>query len=105
MEKLCLKKNLALESFFNVNLVRLEHRLFYLSCEVVQIILISSAIIIPIRYFLIQPFCQRASMEPNFYDQEYLIIDELTWRTRAPVRGRLSFFVIHVIRVSISSNA
>ena len=66
MEKLCLKKNLALESFFNVNLVRLEHRLFYLSCEVVQIILISSAIIIPIRYFLIQPFMSKGKYGTQF---------------------------------------
>ncbi|MBI5793899.1 hypothetical protein HZA87_02305, partial [Candidatus Uhrbacteria bacterium] len=40
--------------------------------EVIQIVVISSAIIIPIRYFLIQPFYVKgASMEPNFYDSEY----------------------------------
>lgn len=61
--------------------------------EVIQIILISSAIIIPIRYFLIQPFYVKgASMEPNFYDHEYLIIDELTYRFREPVRGEIVVF-------------
>lgn len=61
--------------------------------EVVQIVLISSAIIIPIRYFLIQPFYVKgASMEPNFYDQEYLIIDELTYRFRDPFRGEIVVF-------------
>lgn len=61
--------------------------------EVVQIVLISSAIIIPIRYFLIQPFYVKgASMEPNFYDHEYLIIDELTYRFRTPARGEIVVF-------------
>ena len=61
--------------------------------EVLQIILISAAIIIPIRYFLIQPFYVKgASMEPNFYDQEYLIIDELTNRLHPPTRGEIVVF-------------
>lgn len=61
--------------------------------EVVEAVLISSAIIIPIRYFLIQPFYVKgASMEPNFYDHEYLIIDELTYRFRDPVRGEIVVF-------------
>ncbi|MBI4437931.1 signal peptidase I [Candidatus Uhrbacteria bacterium] len=61
--------------------------------EVVQIVVISSAIIIPIRYFLIQPFYVKgASMEPNFYDHEYLIIDELSYRFRDPMRGEIVVF-------------
>lgn len=61
--------------------------------EVVQIVIISAAIIIPIRYFLIQPFYVKgASMEPNFYDHEYLIIDELTYRFREPIRGEIVVF-------------
>ena len=61
--------------------------------EVVQIVLISSAIIVPIRYFLVQPFYVKgASMEPNFYDHEYLIIDELSLRLREPVRGEIVVF-------------
>ncbi len=61
--------------------------------EVLQIIIISSAIIIPIRYFLIQPFYVKgASMEPNFYDQEYLIVDELSFRLRGPDRGEVVVF-------------
>src|SRR3990167_9205500 len=61
--------------------------------EVIQIVLLSSAIIIPIRYFLIQPFYVKgASMEPNFYDHEYLIIDELSFRFREPVRGEIVVF-------------
>jgi signal peptidase I len=61
--------------------------------EVVQIVVISAAIIVPIRYFLIQPFYVKgASMEPNFYEQEYLIIDELSYRFRAPERGEVVVF-------------
>lgn len=61
--------------------------------EVVQIVIISAAIIIPVRYFLIQPFYVKgASMEPNFYDHEYLIIDELSYRLRDPERGEIVVF-------------
>ena len=61
--------------------------------EVLQIVIISSAIIIPIRYFLVQPFYVKgASMEPNFYDHEYLVIDELSYRLREPVRGEIVVF-------------
>ena len=61
--------------------------------EVIQIVIISAAIIVPIRYFLIQPFYVKgASMEPNFYDHEYLIIDELSYRLRDPIRGEIVVF-------------
>lgn len=56
--------------------------------EVTKIVVISLAIIIPVRYFLVQPFYVRgASMEPNFYNFEYLIIDELSYRFHTPARG------------------
>jgi len=59
----------------------------------VKIIVISLVIIIPVRYFLIQPFYVKgASMEPNFYDHEYLIIDEITYRFRDPERGEIIVF-------------
>src|SRR3989338_1466092 len=61
--------------------------------EVIQIVIIAAAIVIPIRYFLVQPFnVKGASMEPNFYDSEYLIIDELSFRMRAPERGEVVVF-------------
>ncbi len=61
--------------------------------EFVHVIVISLAIIIPIRYFLIQPFYVKgASMEPNFYDHEYLIIDELSYRMNPPHRGDVVVF-------------
>jgi signal peptidase I len=56
--------------------------------ELVQVILISAAIVIPLRTFLVQPFYVKGqSMEPNFYDHEYLFIDKLTYRRDNPKRG------------------
>lgn len=61
--------------------------------EIVKVVLISLAIILPVRMFLVQPFyVEGASMEPNFYDKEYLIIDELSYRFHAPVRGEVVVF-------------
>ncbi len=61
--------------------------------EVMQIVIISAAIIVPIRYFLIQPFYVKgASMEPEFYDHEYLIIDEISYRFSDPARGDIIVF-------------
>ena len=61
--------------------------------EMIKVGLISLAIILPVRYFLIQPFYVKgASMEPNFYDHEYLIIDEITYRLSEPKRGDIVVF-------------
>lgn len=61
--------------------------------ELVQVVAISLAIIIPVRYFLVQPFYVKgASMEPNFFDHEYLVIDELSYRFHQPQRGDIVVF-------------
>lgn len=61
--------------------------------ETLKVIVLSLAIIIPIRYFIIQPFYVKgASMEPNFHDHEYLIIDEISYRLREPRRGEVIVF-------------
>ncbi len=61
--------------------------------EMIQVLAISLVIIIPVRWLLIQPFyVQGASMEPNFFDHEYLIIDELSYRLREPQRGEVVVF-------------
>ena len=61
--------------------------------ELIKVVVISLAIIIPVRYYLIQPFYVKgASMEPNFYDKEYLIIDEISYRFYAPERGDIVVF-------------
>ena len=61
--------------------------------EVMKIVAISLLIVIPVRYFVIQPFFVKgASMEPNFNDNQYLIIDELSYRLRTPERGEVIVF-------------
>lgn len=61
--------------------------------EVIKIALVASVIVFVIRYFLIQPFFVKgASMEPNFSDGEYLIVDELSYKFREPQRGEVIVF-------------
>ncbi|MCX6792413.1 MAG: signal peptidase I [Candidatus Falkowbacteria bacterium] len=61
--------------------------------DVVKMIVISLAIIIPIRYFLVQPFYVKgASMEPNFHENEYLMVDEISYRFKTPQRGDVIVF-------------
>ncbi len=68
-------------------------KFFLFIWEITKITAISLAIILPVRYFLIQPFYVKgASMEPNFHDHEYLIIDELSYRFTPPERGQVIVF-------------
>jgi len=61
--------------------------------ELVKIALIAAVIVIPIRYFLFQPFFVRGeSMHPNFANGDYLIVDEITYRFRGPQRGEVIVF-------------
>ncbi len=61
--------------------------------EFIKIVIISLLIILPIRYFIIQPFYVKgASMEPTFHDHEYLIIDEISYRFNDPKRGEVIVF-------------
>ncbi len=61
--------------------------------EVFKIIVIAAVIVVPIRYFLFQPFFVRGeSMIPNFKDGDYLIIDEISYRFREPQRGEVIVF-------------
>ncbi len=61
--------------------------------EITKVIFVSLAIVIPIRYFLIQPFFVKgASMEPNFEDGEYLIVNELSLNLQDPERGEVIIF-------------
>ena len=61
--------------------------------EVAKIIIIAAVIVVPIRYFLFQPFFVRGqSMDPNFENGDYLIVDEITYRFKAPQRGEVIVF-------------
>jgi len=61
--------------------------------ELIKVFLIAVIIIVPVRYFLVQPFFVRgASMEPSFENGEYLVIDEISYRFREPQRGEVIVF-------------
>jgi signal peptidase I len=61
--------------------------------EIAKIVIIALAIVVPIRYFLFQPFFVKGqSMEPNYETGDYLIIDELSYRIRSPERGEVIVF-------------
>ncbi len=61
--------------------------------ETIQVVVISLAVVLVVRNFLIQPFfVDGSSMVPNFQDGDYLIIDELTFRFREPQRGEVIVF-------------
>ncbi|NCF75256.1 MAG: signal peptidase I [Xanthomonadaceae bacterium] len=72
-----------------------EHFKDFLSfaLETIKAIVISLVIIIPIRYFLIQPFYVKgASMEPTFNNHDYLIVNEIEYRFSSPKRGDIIVF-------------
>jgi len=61
--------------------------------EIAKIIIIALIIVVPIRYFLFQPFFVKGqSMEPNFENGDYLIVDEISYRFRNPQRGEVVVF-------------
>ncbi len=61
--------------------------------ETIKVVIISLVIIVPIRYFLVQPFFVKgASMEENFHDGDYILIDEISYRFHTPVRGDVVVF-------------
>ena len=58
-----------------------------------EIALIAVISVLIIKTFLVQPFLVSGdSMEPNFSDGNYLLVDELTYRFREPERGEVIVF-------------
>lgn len=61
--------------------------------EILKFTIVAILIVAPIRIFIAQPFIVKGeSMEPTFTDGEYLIVDELTYRTQVPERGDVIVF-------------
>lgn len=61
--------------------------------EIIKIAFIALLIVVPIRTFIFQPFFVRgASMEPNFHNSDYLIVDEISYRFSEPKRGDVIVF-------------
>lgn len=61
--------------------------------EILEVSIIAVVTVWAVRYFVAQPFLvSGASMEPNFFDGNYLLVDEITYRFREPVRGEVIIF-------------
>ena len=61
--------------------------------EIVEFVFIAFVAVFVIRNFLVQPFLvSGASMVPSYQHGDYLLIDELTYRVREPLRGEVVVF-------------
>ncbi len=61
--------------------------------EIIETVAVAVIAVVLVRAFIIQPFVvSGASMEPTFYNGNYLLIDELTYRFRSPERGEVIVF-------------
>ena len=64
--------------------------------EIVKVFILAVVIIVPIRIFLFQPFfVQGASMEPNFENGEYLIVNELGYKKTEVGLSDTHFFTVN----------
>ena len=61
--------------------------------EIIRFVVLALLIVLPIRWFIAQPFIvSGASMESTFYNNEYLIVDQLSYRFDDPKRGDVVIF-------------
>ncbi|MEK7626846.1 MAG: signal peptidase I [Patescibacteria group bacterium] len=61
--------------------------------EVAETVIIAVVAVFIVRSFITQPFLvSGSSMEPSFKNGNYLLVDELTYRFRAPERGEVVVF-------------
>jgi signal peptidase I len=61
--------------------------------DTIFLLLVAAAIAVPIKHYLVHPFLVKgSSMEPNFKDREYLVINEMSYRLGDPKRGDVIVF-------------
>ena len=66
---------------------------FKFSWDITKVAVMALVLAGLVRYFLVQPFfVEGASMEPNFENGEYLLIDELSYYFRPVERGEVVVF-------------
>jgi signal peptidase I len=79
-----------------------SQKVFSFIWDLLKVIVVSLLIILPVRYFLIKPFYVKgASMEPTFHDNEYLIINEVSYGLKIPFSEGKYFEVGHPKRGDI----
>ena len=68
-------------------------RFFSFLFDIIETVVLALAIFVVMYLFLFQPHqVKGASMEPNFYDGEYILTDKITYRFRPPKRGEVVIF-------------
>lgn len=61
--------------------------------EILTFIVLAVIIVVPVRYFIAQPFVvEGESMHPTFESGDYLIVDELSYHLGEPARGDVVVF-------------
>ena len=61
--------------------------------DIIRFAILALLIVVPIRIFIAQPFIvSGASMEDTFHNNEYLIVDQLSYRFSEPDRGDVVIF-------------
>lgn len=61
--------------------------------EIARFALIALIIVLPIRWYVAQPFIvSGASMEETFHNNDYLIVDQISYRFEGPKRGDVIIF-------------
>ncbi len=66
---------------------------FKFSWDIIKVAVIALVLAGLVRYFLVQPFfVEGASMEPNFENGEYLLVDELSYYFKSVGRGEVVVF-------------
>jgi len=73
-----------------LNVFKTFLKIFYELAKIICFVLI---VFFVVRYFLIQPFVVDGnSMEPNFHDKEYLLIEKVSYHFHEPRRGDVIIF-------------
>jgi len=68
-------------------------KIFDFIFETLKITFLAVAIVLPIRFFIFQPFIvSGGSMYPNFENSDYLIVDEISYKIKDPQRGEVIVF-------------
>ncbi len=61
--------------------------------EILKLLIIALLVVVPFRLYIAQPFIvDGASMDPTFETSQYLIVDQLTYHFRTPLRGSVIIF-------------
>ncbi|MCA9366623.1 signal peptidase I [Candidatus Kaiserbacteria bacterium] len=83
------QESLVIESETSPQLTKEEHPL----SEIIRFALLAIIIVVPIRFFVAQPFIvSGASMDDTFQHNQYLIVDQLTYHFDTPERGDVVIF-------------